>query len=229
MTIPAYLPQKANVKAYYALEDVNDGSGNGFNLTNDSSVTFTAAKVLNGANLGATNSTKSLYILNNLGITGGAITISLWVKLLAEIGTGVWTFAMQADVTNDIYYTIFYDYNGGTRRLWIRRSKYGGADTSIYYTVTLGTANFYNIILTYDTANINCYLNGSLVAGPSAASGNGSGCLDMFRIGADIAGANLASALIDETIVWNVALSLPEVTKVYSMRAPGAAFLLNLV
>lgn len=214
MAIPTYLPQQANIQAYYALEDVNDGSANGYNLTNYNSVSFAAAKIGNGADFGASNTNKYLEVANNIGIDGGAITIALWVKNLSEVAANQFVFIGQQNDNTDVYYGIWYEYNGGTRRLQFHRLKQNVAFQTVNYNVTMGTANWYHIVLTYNTTNIIGYVNGSSV-GSAAASGNGSGTnSNMLRISDSIATA-AASSLIDEVIVWNTALTVDEIAQVY--------------
>lgn len=217
MAIPSYLPQQANIRAYYALENTDDGSSNGYNLTNNNLVTFTAAKFGNGANLGANNTNKYLRINNTLGINGGACSISVWVKNLAEIGSGGWCFAICGGGTTHVFYVIGYEYNSGTRRVAFSRYKDGVGGQTATYNLTMGTSDFYHLVLTYDTSNILGYLNGVKVAGPTAASGNGSGSATYSGVGYFYDGYaySYASSLIDETVFWNVALSAEEVAQVY--------------
>lgn len=217
MSIPSNLPQQAYIKAYYNLENVNDGSANGFNLTNNNSVTFSAAKIGNGADFGNPNSNKSLSIVNNFGITGGAITISMWVKLLAEIGTGAWSFAAQSSQTNYVSQVITYAYNAGARQLQCVRTKYGVASETALISATLGISAFHHIVYTYDGTNIVGYYDNTSFS--AAASGNGSSTLtNYFTIGANN-GAAFTSAIIDEVIVWNKALTSAEVDTVYKISS----------
>ncbi len=217
MAIPSYLPQQANIRAYYSLEDVNDGSANGYNLTNFNSVTFTSAKFRNGANLGSSNSNKYLRVDNTLGINGGVCTISTWVKNLAEISSGGWCFALCGGGTTHVFYVIGYEYNSGTRRVAFSRYKDGGANQAAYYNTTMGTSNFYNLVLTYDNTNIRGYINGSLVAGPTAASGSGTGTATYSGVGYFYFNYtySFASSLIDETVFWDKCLSIEEIVQVY--------------
>jgi len=234
MGLPSYLPQQANIRAYYALEDVNDGSANGYNLTNKGSVTFTPAKINNGANLGSSNSSKALYIENNLGITTGSITMTGWVKCLAEIGSGEWEIFHHSENVSGgssaLDNRIIYDYNAGTRRLIFRR--YTNAADDVNYNITLGTSNFYHVAYVFNssTKKVYGYVNGSLVGSVDSTSTTYTdNTTDGFRIGTYVAGDgyyyNYASMLVDETIVWNLALSDNEIYKVfkYSFKTGGVA------
>jgi hypothetical protein len=211
----------ANLVAYYKCEDVSDSKG-AYTLTNNNSVTFTGAKYGNGANFGSSNSDKSLSVSNDMGITGGAITISCWVRLLAEIGSGVYCFTDQNDTGTEVEYDIAYEYNSGAPRIRIDRTKRLVSNNPIYYTLTMGTSNFYHFALTYDTTNLRAYVNGILVGSPLATSGNGTdtgSTTDKFIIGAaqDNLGATgtFASAIIDDVGVFNTALSASDIYSIY--------------
>lgn len=215
------LPQRESVVAMYQCADVSDESDNGYTLTNNGTTTFSAAKIGNGANFGTTNSTKSLSIVNNLGIDGGAITITAWVKLTTEIGADTYGLVSQNGVSTDTNYWFAYEYNGGTRRMGFYRRKVGSASDGPTYNLTMGTSAFYHLGLTYDTTNVRGYVAGTLVAGPTAASGNGTGASDGFYIGQDGYGA-AASSITDEVIVWNVALSATEIAEVTAITTQSA-------
>lgn len=221
MAIPGYLPQQASIKAYYALENVNDGSVNAYNLTNNNAVTFTNAKFFSGANFGAVNSNKSLTVTTDFGLaSAGAVTYSCWIKLLAEIDTGRWTFVSHTTSATTAYYSITYDYNAGTIRLEFARVKGGVASQAYQHNITLGTTNFYHLALVYDSTNVNGYINGVYV-GQAAASGTGDARDPYFSIGKVIGYSEFASALIDEVVVWFTALTATEIIKVFQGSARG--------
>ena len=232
MSVPGYAPKKANIRAYYALEDVNDGSGNGYNLTNTGTVTFSAAKINNGANFGSSNTTKRLNISNNLGITTQTATFMLWVKNLAEISTGDWGIISHVNNTTKITWQLDYQYNGGTRRLaFTRGTQGGGANVVSYYNVTMCTSDFHNVGMASDGSYIYLIYNG-VVRDSDAVSGSGAN--DWYGNGFEIGcyfntSGKFASILADECIVWNTLLSSAEMLQVYNMRAKtGGAFLLFL-
>jgi hypothetical protein len=55
-----------NLRAYYKLENLNDSSGRGFNLTNNNSVAFSPAKYANGADFGTSGTNKGLTTTTNV-------------------------------------------------------------------------------------------------------------------------------------------------------------------
>lgn len=218
-----YLLSDANLRAYYRFNSgslTTDSGPNGYTLTNSNTVgENSSGRFGYCSDFGTANTNKALYIANDLGIAGGIITVSCWVKLRAEIGTGIWAFAVQGDVSTFVDYHIRYEYNSGTRRLLFRRVRRGVVANDISYTITLGTSNWYHLVLTYDGTNVVAYVNGVSV-GSTAASGNGSSAtVDGFSIGAEYSDgilANFASAFIDDIGVFNRVLTDAEVKSIYT-------------
>lgn len=210
----------ANTQGYWKLEDLNDSSGNSRTLTNLNTVTFASGRFNNCADFGTANTNKALYVFHDLGVTGGNITISLWVKMRTEIASGEQCFVVQEDAGTFVRNNIRYQYNAGTRRLVFGRVKTNVGDQNTTYNLTMGTSNWYNIVYTYDGANIRGYVNGALVTSPAAASGNGSiNGRDITAIGSDdtgIALTSFASAYIDEVIIENVAWSDSKIWSYYN-------------
>lgn len=210
-----YTPN-ANTQGYYKLDDVNDSSGNGRNLTNNGSCGFVAGNVGNCVDLGTANTTKYLSQANTMGIDGGVITLSIILKMRTEIASSEARPCVQFNSNTKTGYFVRYNYNGGTRRLEFIRTKRGVAEQGPTYNIALGTANWYHIVLTYDGTNIRGYVNGSLVAGPTAASGNGSvNDAAGFWLGGYGSG-QLISAYLDEGIIENVAWDATKVAKYYN-------------
>lgn len=196
---------ESNIVALYHLEDVTDSVAS-YDLTNNGSATFTSAKFSNGVNLGSSNSSKYLSIANNLGWTGGDWTVVTWVKLLAEISSGTWTFIFHENSTSDELITISYEYNGGTRRIKFAVNGFGAgsASSTVYHNVDMGTSDFYMLGNTFNngTGTVTGYVNGSSVGTDTGASGGSTGLNNNFHIGYWNA-EGYASALIDETAVFS--------------------------
>jgi hypothetical protein len=211
----------ANLKAYYKLENANDTTPNAFNLTNNNTVSFASGKHGNGADFGSSNTDKSLSIASDLGINGGACSIVGWFKLNADIADGgAWQLVAQEDATNDILNAISYTRSGSTRTVAFRRYRQGIAGDEVTHNVNLGTTEWHHLAVTYDATNLRGYLDGALVAGPTAFSGNGAGVASAsFAIGNNrgaAAGSNgYASILADDVAVFNRALSLSEIETLY--------------
>lgn len=219
-----------NLQAYYKLEDTSDSGPNGHTLTNTGGVTFTAAKYNNGANLGMSNTTKYLHESNNLGITGGAISIVGWVKLLTElsgVGLSQYILFMQSDATtNFVDYDIRYQYNAGNPNLLFVRNPYGHPGGTITYPITLGITNFYHFALTCDASgNMNGYVNGVNVGSvTNTNTGLNIGHIDGYFIGVDdelTPTSDAASALFDDNAVFNRALTAAEVLLLAKDTSPS--------
>lgn len=228
----------ANLVAYYRMNTgalTTDSKGS-FTLTNNNTVSETASgKFGYAATTGTSNTNKSLSINNDLGIGGGACSFSCWVKMNAEPGTNTsMGILAQDDVGSHVGYAIGYNDTAGTKSLFFRRTKQGVASDDASYTVTLGTSVFNNVVYTFDTTHIRGYLNGALVAGPTAQNGSGSaGGADKFTIGSLInfsSGAleTYGDITIDDIAVFTDALTAAEVLDLYDHRVGGALFFAQL-
>lgn len=207
----------ANLKSYYRADDTTDSIG-GITLTNVNSTTFTTAKYGNGFNFGNANSNKYMVTSSNHGIGGDEdASFSFWVKCLAEIGSSTWHLVDHASTTSaDRTLKITYDYNGGTRRLQVDAS-----GTVTNYNITLGTTDFYHIVVTRNVAGNSAHLwvNGVDVANGTLGSttqGN-----NYIGIGADGTAANFASVLIDDVALFDKVLSQAEILQLYSDGSSG--------
>lgn len=220
----------ANIKGYWKVDTgalTTDSSGNSHTLTNNNTVAEATGLFNVCADFGSANTNKYLNIADNLDITGGAISMSIWVKLNAEIASGEWCFIMQGSETNFVRNMIEYEYNSGTRRLRFRRTRSNVADDDALYTITLGTSSWYLLTYTYDATTVRGYVNGVLVTSV-ASSGNGTATgIDQVSIGArNPAGTpdEYASFLQDDTAIWNRKLTSQEVWSIYNNYAPDLRF-----
>lgn len=156
-------------------------------------------------------------IVNNLGITGGAITIEEWVyPTSAPASGGVFNLAHQQNTTNFVRYFLSYQNVAGTLTLVANRQQENAANCSISGAFTLTLNTWTHVVLWYDTTNLKIYT--APVAGThtqlatAACSGNGiSGVTDNeFNVGADspVDGTiNTFDGLIDEVRVWATGVS----------------------
>jgi len=212
-----------NLVAYYRL---NETSGNpvdsvgGFNLTNNGTTTFTSGKILNGADGGASNSSKYLSVSSNLGIDGGAMSYSVWVNVTTQLAGANETqgiCSLGSDGT-DVTYHLFYMTEASVKKIGFNRLRNGITDGYLYYNTTLNAGTWYHIVTTYDGANSNIYVNGSLVAGPTAFSGNGSGTTtSRFHVLTSTqTTTHYFSGIVDELGVWSRALTAAEIGQLYN-------------
>lgn len=222
----------ANLKAYYRFNSgalTTDSSGDGVTLTNNNTVGETASgKFGYAADFGATNTNKNFYANNTLTIDGGALSISMWVKIRTEPATNTnFDLAWQSNNNNKVANILRYIDESGTKKLRFNRTALGGTAVNSDYTVTLGTSDWQHIVLTYDGTNIRGYLNGSLVAGPTAASGVGTGTLTNqgISLGGHInATGNYSSIYMDDPAFFNRALTATEILDLYNGNYPSGGF-----
>lgn len=210
----------ANLRAYYKLADTSDSSGNGYTLTNTGTTTFAAAKFDNGADLGASNSTKMLSVASNLGINyGGTQTVCGWVKLSTEIGANTYVFFDRRNANTSGVNQLIYQYNGGTRRLcWERYNDKNGDNPKFYYNITMGTSNWYQIAYVYNGTTLYGYVNGVQVGSiaSTAYDGLGTGAYsDAFNIGAWTGLTYATSGMFDDVAVFSRALTSDEIYSLY--------------
>ena len=102
-----------NLLAYYKLDDVNDAHAS-YHLTNNNSATFVTGKIGNGVDL-EKDSSQYLSVANNLGVDGGAITISAWLKVGTQPASGeINIIASQFSSITDTGYDLWYTNTSGT-------------------------------------------------------------------------------------------------------------------
>jgi len=206
-----------SVKALYHLSDTVDASGNGYNLTNNNSVSFNTGILSNAADFGTSNANKYLNVANDLSIEGGTISVCTWTNISTQIGAGTYNLFDQADATTDVQYSLRYVYNGGTRQIQYVRGKIGVGDQAYAENITLTVGTWYHLCLRYNGTILEAWRNGSNV-GSAAASGSGSGGgTDGFTISSYVGGpGNYYSGLIDETVITNSNLSTTTILSLYN-------------
>jgi hypothetical protein len=162
----------------YHLNDLNDSTSGGFNLTNVNSVTFTGGKIGDNATAGTPNTNKRLHYTltgNPYGIASSdAFTMTAWMKANTTI-TSSPAFRKPFSLsirTNSVYYQLLELWNSGTPTLTFGRTRYGSTEGNVTITHTMSTSVFAKYTLVYDGSNVIGYLNGSS-QGSVAHTGNG--------------------------------------------------------
>lgn len=201
--------------AYFKLEDANDFWA-AFNLTNTGGVSFAAGKVNNAANYGVALD-RHLSIADSLGIDGGAMSFSCWIKV-AEApanGTNI-NIAAQSNAASKTVYDLYYTNAAGVYKLEFVRARQGVAAVINTFTVTLDIDTWYHVVGSYDGTNIKLYLNNDL-KDSDAASGSGTVSPgNNFDIGANRVEGSIWKGMIDEVGVWAKALSAQEIADLYN-------------
>lgn len=210
----------ALLRAYWRGENVNDTTANAYNLTNVNSVAFNTGKFSNAFDLGASNTNKYVHVSSDLGLnsTTDSMTVSFWVKLQAEIGSGSWDFVyFDMNTGANRLFLIRYEYNAGTRRIL-----YSGFGTNITYNITLGTTDYHHIACTLVPGGgaIELFVDNVSRATGVSSTGAGDG-VNSFNLGAGYLGANFSSALFDDVNVFKKVLSTTEINTLYSNPMDG--------
>lgn len=210
-----------NLTGYWKLEDTSDSSGNSRTLTNENSVTFTTAKILNGANGGATNTNKDLIIDGDspAGITYAQFatgwTINFWVNETTTSAGGHVAVGMQVRSSP----------NRRQARIELLSSviklrMYDGVSDLYTSGVTVNTGDWNMVTYGYDGTNFFIYVNGvSKLSQPRVLSASGDDSAGGFGILSDReGGASFAnfSGLIDECGAWSRVLTQAEITLLYN-------------
>ena len=215
----------ANLQHYYRMEGLTDEI-NSLTLTNENSVAFNAAKFNNGADLGASNTDKRLVTASATQVALlGAFSFSLWVKLQTEVGAGgVYLLAMDTIVNGEghNYNFIYYYESGGVYSLQF--AGYGGSgNTNVVYAVgALGTTNYTHLVGTYsggETGTQKLYVNGVQQGGDVTQTTTGAPLSQTggFSVGANTAGVQYSSAIIDDVAYFDRVLTQGEITSIYSI------------
>jgi hypothetical protein len=191
----------------------NDSSGNANNGT-DTAMSYALANGKFGQGALGNGTTSKAVKATNIGIAGtDALTVSMWFKLTGEIGSGAYCFwSIYSTLTADRYIQMLYEYNAGSRRLRVLAS-----GTNLYYTVALGSTNWYNMILTRASGsggNVALYLNSANVIAPSAGGTTGA-ALNSFNLFNDTSTTWFPGSA-DEVIVENTAWSAQKIQKYYT-------------
>jgi uncharacterized delta-60 repeat protein len=206
----------SDTKGLFRLNGDTVSAASAVTLTNTGGVTFAAGKFASGADFGTNNTTKGLTTSDPLGIDGGPITLSCWVKLNTEIASGVYTFVDQANNGSKVNYIIDYHFNGGTRQVGFHRAKPGVTDQYVFFPVSLGMSSYHLLTLSYDGTTLTGFLDGVPV-GSTAALGNGvaSGTAGLGIGIRNFSNGDRASALLDDVLISSRAVTAGEVMKYY--------------
>lgn len=210
--------------AYWKLDESSgnafDISGGGHTLTNTGTATYSAGIINNGINITATGP-KYLSRADTSGWTvGGPVTISFWYKPTSQPATnGTHTLFQLGGGSTYPYvaHEIYYADASGTKQITINRGQSCVTNNLTTFNQTLSNGTLYHLVYTYDGTNENFYVNGSLVSGPTAKSGNGVACgANITVLGARGDIAFFAEGLEDEVGIWNRAITSGEVTTLYN-------------
>lgn len=197
-----------NLVAYYKLDESSgnaaDATGNGFTLTNNNTVSYATGLINNGADLGTSNTNKTLATSTSLGITTGDFTVSFWYK---NDGTDR-EFDGQVSIGTGSYSMIFF--RNGTNNRWFLATS-GGGNTLITESITNSTWYFLTMVKSGGTVTV--YVNATS-KGSTSTLGSSAGV--HFTVGGFPDYGWYGTNKIDEVGVWSRALSGAEITSLYN-------------
>jgi len=199
-----------NLVAAYKLDDVTDGTENGYDLTNNNSVAFNAGKIGDAADFGTGNTNKKLSIASTLGISSGAITISWWTKTPATLA--------------DMQGIVFFMKNGG----FAMGAMWNAADTlyaigsttdpngavSMQTNFGLSTNTWYHIVITSDGTTGTLYVDNTSYG--TWAHSTTVGNADYFGIGENYRADWETDGMIDSCYVWSRVITSDERATMYN-------------
>lgn len=178
-------------RAVYHLDSLVDSSGNGYDLTNNNTVTMNASGQIGGsADFTSGNTNKSLHVASQLGISN-TYTITSWVYKydLTIYNQGPWVFNNNSNITRQ--YSFYENLSGDYMSFSHERNNLNLARISSL--INWSNETWHKMTQTYDNTLMKVYLDGVL-KNESNIVGNGTGSLtSALRIGSHQSGSAVAS------------------------------------
>lgn len=204
----------ANLQGYWRLEDVTDESDNNYNLTNNNSVTFSAAKFSNGGNFNGSNQYLSIAHASapNLETTGDQ-TFSAWIKP-DTLATGT-SVSVMAKVNSSANTGRSVQIDDTTGKLNFRSFKIGD-DQSVLSSNGVIAGVWNHIAVVYDETGyaVSLYVNGVKTTGSFTRALVADS--DTFAIGrlGGLSGQYF-DGMIDDCAFWDRVLTEDEIFEIY--------------
>lgn len=219
----------SNLKAYYrfsagALESDSKASNT---LTNTNTVAETTdGKYGGGADFGSSNTNKLLSRTDFFSIANnGAHSVSLWIKASSEISSGTRGITAWSMSGVNAQFFVYYEYNGGTRRITVGRIRQGIAIDSFSYNTTLGTS-WHHLVVTWNASTVAGYLD-TVSMGTVSSSGGNAGGGSSFRLGQEnIVNSTYWSGYIDDAAVFDKVISSTEIATLFAESSLGSSAIL---
>lgn len=214
-----------NLVAYWALDDATDSHA-AYDLTGNGTISYAAGKNGNCFDNGSAGGNNYFTLDSHLGITAtGAITIAGWTKFntaISATNNPDWTVIRRYVDASGSGIGWIHEYNGGTPRL--RFIRFGSTNYIGDHTFTPTVGEWFHAGVTFSGSEINCYLNGSLILGPTANSGTQNITEQKFVLGS-YSGASSEEKYWaqDEFGIWSRVLSSTEFTELQTTFYPFTA------
>jgi len=211
-----------NLVSYYKLDESSGNAADsvGSNTLTNTSVTYAASKINNGAVFNATTDNLAIADASQTGLDlSGDSSFSFWVNFTAvpASGAAMWLF-QKFGASGNYGYRAYQFNNGGTQGLWFECSANGTTNTSATVNWTPSTDTWYYLTFVYTASAGSCkfYVNGSqqgaTQTGLATSIYNNA---SPFCLGSQN-GAQALNGSMDEAGIWSRALSSTEVTSLYN-------------
>lgn len=223
------LPISSNYRVYYKLEDLTDSGINGYNLTNNNSVSFISNGKFNGcADFGSSGTNKALsYGANPMsGLTFPNATFSMWVKFndvtTSNANAGIFHIATRlSSGAGASRVNIFYSIVDGTVQLTANNFLTTTSAQIIYSIPSASISKWYNIIIVKsDITTLKLYIDGVLVGSDTGVGSEhvNATLISYIAIGNRNAVSYILQAFanIDEIIIEEREWSNSEIRKYYT-------------
>lgn len=192
-------------------------------LTNNNTVTYSSGKINNGANF-ASASSQYLSVTDNASLSIiGNMTIAGWVYIATQPSDVYYVIASKYLGTgNQRSFEFRYGDVSGTKKFEFRNSPDGtGASTTIgtLNYASLATTTWTHIAMTYvaSTGVVTIYANGTSIGTITSMATSIFDSTALFGLGGNNNGdGDYLNGSLDETGIWNRALSAGEVSQLYS-------------
>lgn len=224
-----------NPSAFYNFDESSgnaaDATGNGYTLTNNNTVGYTAGLINNCADFGSSNTNKYFNSTATLGDTGGSLYFSLWFNLSTALNTNETTSMFYIrSATSQVFYILNYYNASGTDRIRFERFKPGVGTNVVERSGTISTGGWHHIVAGFNSSTNELYLyyDNSLVTSASA-SGSGSGVSNLVEVGF---GNGYLKGKLDAFGVFPSVLSTTDISDLYNsgngLQYPFPSNLANL-
>lgn len=210
----------ANWKFDESSGNAADSSGNNNTLTNNNTITYSAGKIHNGANLASASS--QYFSISNAAQTGlgftGDFSFACWLKPTATLAQGYLFTKFDDDAGQLSYYTQL-QANGDIKLLVRRGDDTANGVATVAAGVVAGSFQHVVIMYTAATPQLEVYVN-SVSAGTSAGSLTTTvhSSTAAFQFGALISGGQTGfyNGSGDEAVAWSRILTPAEIVTLYN-------------
>lgn len=219
VVVPKFFPAIDNLVAYYKMDESSGTAYDVFgnkNLTNTSSVSFSAGKINNGAVFNGSN-----YLVNTSWYTvPSAVTLSLWYKTSNNY-SGVEGIVCRKDNNSGARY--IYGLVIDSDNKIVMQTYHSPTSTShnIESSFTINDGSWRHFVGVFDFSNgtMALYCNNSLVGTSSLTNltGQSGGLLTIGVDGSNLVSGKLKSGdMVDEVAYFDRALTSDEITQLYN-------------